>query len=569
VTMKRSLRFVLAMSTALAFGQPALSSDVGDAGAYLAARLAAIAGDYRNAGLYYVKALVADPDNPILMEGAITAQIGLGEFQAASAIARRMLQLGINSQAAYVVSLVDRLHRKAYEEAIADIAAGNSIGSLIDGLVTAWAELGAGQMSEALAGFDHLATAQGLQAFGLYHKALALASVGDFEGADDVLSGRAGGTVKLIRRGVIAHAQVLSQLERNADALALLDLNFNDRADPQIADLRARLTAGETLPFDIVRDANDGLAEVFFTVATALDGEASDGYTLIYSRVAEYLRPDHTEAALLSANLLESQGQFDLATEAFSRISRDDPAFHAAEIGRAQSLYEAGNKDSAIEALQKLGQTHPDMMTVHMALGDVLRREERYEEAAAAYDRAVKLIDVPDVRHWPLYYSRAICYERIKRWDLAEPDFRKALELSPEEPQVLNYLGYSFVEMNQNLDEALDLIERAVAARPDDGYIVDSLAWVLFGFGRYQEAVEPMERASLLMPVDPIVTDHLGDVYWAVGRTLEARFQWRRALSFEPEEAEADRIRRKLEVGLDVVLAEEGQPSLAERTDAH
>ena len=149
---------------------------------------------------------------------------------------------------------------------------------------------------------------------------------------------------------------------------------------------------------------------------------------------------------------------------------------------------------------------------------------------------------------------------------------RRALRLSPDQPSVLNYLGYTMVERQENLDEALDMIETAAAAQPDSGHIIDSLGWVLYRLGRYDEAVEPMERASQLMAVDPVVNDHLGDVYWAVGRKLEAEFQWKRALSFvDPEdadsEADPDRIRRKLEVGLDAVLAEEGAEPLAVADD--
>ena len=160
----------------------------------------------------------------------------------------------------------------------------------------------------------------------------------------------------------------------------------------------------------------------------------------------------------------------------------------------------------------------------------------------------------------------------MKNWDAAEADFRAALEIDPEQPQVLNYLGYSLVERQEKLDEALSMIERAVEARPESGYIIDSLGWVLYRMGRYEDAVSHMERAVELMPVDPVVNDHLGDVYWAVGRKLEAEFQWRRALSFvDPEdtdaEAKPDRIRRKLDVGLDVVLAEEGAKPLQVAND--
>ncbi|MEL6934978.1 MAG: tetratricopeptide repeat protein, partial [Pseudomonadota bacterium] len=158
-------------------------------------------------------------------------------------------------------------------------------------------------------------------------------------------------------------------------------------------------------------------------------------------------------------------------------------------------------------------------------------------------------------------------YERLGIWESAEADFRKALELNPDHPQVMNYLGYSLVEKRIKLDEALDMIERAVKAQPDSGHIVDSLGWVLYRLGRYEEAIGHMERAAELMPVDPVVNDHLGDVLWAVGRFFEAEFQWKRALSFVDEDKpspdiDPDRIRRKLEVGLDVVLEEEGAEPL-------
>ena len=217
--------------------------------------------------------------------------------------------------------------------------------------------------------------------------------------------------------------------------------------------------------------------------------------------------------------------------------------------------------------LTQLSQSHGEIPTVHTTLGDTYRRLERFDDAIAPYSRAIELVGTPERNHWPLFFSRGIAYEREDRWPEAEADFRKALELRPDEPQVLNYLGYSLVEMQTNLDEALNMIERAVAGRPNSGYIVDSLGWVLYRLGRYDEAVVHMERAAELLPVDPIINDHLGDVYWAVGRFREAEFQWHRALSFDPEPDEAERIRRKLEVGLDVVLEEEGSPPLQVAND--
>lgn len=541
---------------------PAVVLDAGDAGAYLAAMIAGADRNYREAAGWYTRALLADPKNPVLLEGALIANISLGNFDAATQLAKALDAVGVTSQSAILAHLADEAGRGDYAAILDALQQGRSIGVLVDGLVAAWAEAGNGRMTEALQAFDKIATAKGLETFGLYHKALALAQVGDFEGAQKILSGEAAGPVQMLRRGVVAHAQILSQLERNAEAITLLDRVSAPGQDPGIDRLREQLRAGETVPFDVATTPQHGIAEVFYTLATALNGQAEHGYTLLHSRIASHLRPDHTEALLMSAEMLEADGQYDIAVETYAQVAEDDPSFHIAEIGRANALYAVERKDAAIEALQALARSHGTLVPVQMALGDMLRRSERFDEASQAYDAALSLIASPGPAHWALFYARGICHEREKRWDLAEADFRKSLELSPDQPQVLNYLGYSFIDRNINLDEALSMIQRAVAAEPDSGYILDSLAWGYYRLGRFAEALVPMEQASLLEPVDPIVTDHLGDVYWAVGRKLEAQFQWRRALSFDPEEKEATRIRRKLEVGLDAVLAEEGAKPL-------
>jgi tetratricopeptide (TPR) repeat protein len=222
--------------------------------------------------------------------------------------------------------------------------------------------------------------------------------------------------------------------------------------------------------------------------------------------------------------------------------------------------------------LEQLTRSHGDLAVVHSTLGDVLRAQDDYAGAIAAYDHAIGLAAENAPVRWVLYYSRGIAYERSGNQEKSEADFRAALAINPEQPQVLNYLGYSMVEQGRNLDEALEMIERAVTASPDSGYIVDSLGWVLYRLGRYDEAVGHMERAVELLAVDPVVNDHLGDVYWAVGRRRAAEFQGRRALSFIKEEdtdTEADptRIRRKLAVGLGKVLEEEGAPPLKASND--
>lgn len=560
--VRRAALTVLITST---FALPALS-DTGS-GSYLAGRQAVYESDYTAAEKYYAQALKFDPQNEQLLESVLVARLALGEVEGALPIAQRMEESDLSSQAAKMVISASLVSEGKLDEFLARDPETQGVGPLVDGLMIAWTYIGQGEMTKAMEQFDEVATQEGLRDFALYHKAMALASVGDFEGAEEVFQANGGAVSRFSRRAVLARVEVLSQLDRNEDALQFLDEVFAAGNDPSIDGYVNRLKAGETLPFTHVGSAQDGMAEVFFSVGAALNTEAAPDYVLLYARIAAFLRPDHIDAILLSAELLDALKQYDLAVAAYRSVPADSTDYHAAELGRAEVLGRSGKNDAAVEVLQNLAARQPGLPSVHVALADLERQQENYEAAIKSYNTAIELTETDSGGNWFLHYARGISHERLKNWDNAEADFRRALELNPDQPQVLNYLGYSLVERREKLDEALDMIERAVAARPDSGYIVDSLGWVLFRLGRYDEAVDHMERAVELMPVDPVVNDHLGDVYWAVGREREAEFQWKRALSFiDPEdtdgEADPERIRRKLDVGLDLVLSEEGAEPL-------
>ncbi|WP_372571097.1 tetratricopeptide repeat protein [Ruegeria jejuensis] len=542
------------------------------AGAYLAGRQAVYTSDFEVAARYYARALSEDANNPALMERVVQSRLAIGDIDGALPVAQQLEEAGLRSQAAHMAAVAGLIADEDYDALLARDPEKLGVGPLIDGLLAGWAHLGTGAAAKALEQFDAVAAQDGLQGFALYHKALALASVGDFEGAEALFAANDGQLTTISRRAAIARAEILSQLDRNDDALAMMGEVFGSRTDPGLDDVIERLEAGERLPFSKARNAKEGMAEVFFTIGAALNGEAADNYSLIYIRTASYLRPDHIDALLLSAELLEDLGQLNLAIDLYKQVPASSPDHHAAELGRAEALRRSAKPDAAIEVLEQLSLDYPDQPMVFSSLGDLLRQEEKYEAAVSAYDRSLELTASDNPGLWFVLYARGISHERLDHWDEAEADFRKALELNPDQPQVLNYLGYSLVEKQIKLDEALDMIQRAVAGRPDSGYIVDSLGWVLFRLGRYDEAVGHMEQAVELMPIDPVVNDHLGDVYWAVGRTREAEFQWKRALSFiNPEEtdgeADPDRIRRKIEVGLDAVLSEEGAEPLQVAND--
>jgi tetratricopeptide (TPR) repeat protein len=193
----------------------------------------------------------------------------------------------------------------------------------------------------------------------------------------------------------------------------------------------------------------------------------------------------------------------------------------------------------------------PDqIIELNQSIGNMLRGRKQFAEAADYYSKAIALIDKPQKDNWDQFYSRAVCYERTNQWPKAEDDFRKAMDLNPNEPLILNYLGYSWVDRNLHIDEALELIKKAVSLKPDDGYYIDSLGWAYFRMGRYAEAVEQLERAVELKAEDPVINDHLGDAYWRAGRKLEAQFQWSTSLSSKPEAEDIPRIKDKLANGL-------------------
>ena len=209
--------------------------------------------------------------------------------------------------------------------------------------------------------------------------------------------------------------------------------------------------------------------------------------------------------------------------------------------------------DRADEAKKRLDHViaeHPKDTEAIIELGNIQRGRKQFADCAQTYSKAIDTVPNPEKSNWVMFYFRGICYERSHQWPAAEADMKKALELYPEQPLVLNYLGYSWIDQGVHLDEGMDMIRRAVEQRPDDGYIVNSLGWAYFRTGNYDEAVKNLERAVELKPEDPTINDHLGDAYWRVGRTLEAHFQWSHAKDLNPEPEDLPKIEAKLKDGL-------------------
>ena len=527
------------------------------AGAYLSGRYATSQNDHAAAARAYNRALSYDAENSVLLNDAAVAFVMRGDFDTALDWVDASLNRESLGRTARLLSLAHAIKSGYYDEATEYLAADADVMSpiLID-LLGAWISFGAGDGAAAAARFDQLGT-QGMGVFGQFHKAMALAATGDFAAADAIMTGGDQGPLHLDANAIGAHANIKAQLGDFEGAIAIIDQTDPTGSDAGLSALRAELVSGSKPAFDTVRNAQDGAAEVFRALAQLLVGEENTDASLIYARFSQYLRPDQPALNILIGEILRMENQYALASEEFSKVPTDDPMFVGAELSRADALADAGEIEAAIAVLQGLERAAPEESDVPMTLGGILRFEERFEEAEVAYSRALDKLDETSPNLWRVLYARGIAFERTDRWDQAEADFRKALEISPNQPLVLNYLGYSLVEQKRNLEEALEMIKTAVEERPEDGYITDSLGWAYYRLGEFEKAVAPMERAAELVATDPIINDHLGDVYWMVGRKREAEFQWRRALSFEPEAEEIPKIRRKLEVGLDAFLEEQ------------
>ena len=306
----------------------------------------------------------------------------------------------------------------------------------------------------------------------------------------------------------------------------------------------------------------EGVAEVFYGVGDALAGEGGLDMGIIFLQFALYLKPDFPLAQVALAEAYETAKRYDLELQAFDRIDEDSALWLSVQIQKAFTLNSLERVDDAKVLLEKLTAKYPDDIRPLDALGNILRSHERYSEARDYYDRAIKLIDKPAKDNWSLFYSRGVSNERLKDWPAAEADLKKALELSPDESLVLNYLGYSWVDRGSHLKLAMEYIRKAVKLKPDDGYYIDSLGWAYYRLGNIPAAVENLERAVELKPDDPVINDHLGDAYWRIGRKLEAKYQWEQALLLKPEADQVPLIEAKVKDG----LADDSTTKAADRT---
>lgn len=518
------------------------------AGRFLAARHAESVGNLVAAADLTAGVLGDVPNSEITQRRAHLVMVGAGRFEDAAAIADELVVTRPNDPLVVYTLIVRALQQDNYARAaeLLDGVPGSGVNAIIVPLLEAWALAGQGRTAEGVAALDTMSRNAGLAAVAGFHQALIADFGGDVAGAEAAFRRtlESSGNRPSLQL-VDAFARFLVRIDKREEA-TLLVADFMDR-NPQtllIEPVRA-VVAGRAAPDPVINDVRRGVAEMFSNVASLLNREQLRTEAMLFTRMALNLAPNEASAQFSLAQLLEARDRNDLAIEAYEAIDAASPYGWYARLGVADALHAQGESDDAIRLLEKMSSERPERADAARAMADLLRVTQRFEEAIDAYDLAIERLGrAPD---WGLLYTRGIALERAKQWDRAEQDFLKALELSPDQPLVLNYLGYSWVEQGVQLERAKQMIETAVEKRPGDGYITDSLGWVLYRLGDFETAVVHLERAVALEPGDPVINDHLGDAYWIVGRKLEARFQWQRALSLEPDPDIETEIRQKLD----------------------
>lgn len=558
------------MDSAVSAGPLARGREAGEsaAGAYLAGRYAGMNGDVSAAGRYFRAALRLRPEDGFLRQQAFVLSLADGRIAEAAELAEGILESDPGNRFARLVLALRAGEAENFAAARAYLVSTPQASGprFVEPLVIAWLCAGEGRYDAALASLAPLAGTEAFAAFASYHAALINDLAGREAAAEAAYADTVASLSRTPARVIDAFGRFLERNGRTKQARALYtDFLAEAPAHPIVmADLE-RLDAGGT-PERTVRNAREGAAEALYSLASILARDLEED-ALIYLQLALHLHPDLDVGRLLMAELVERSGRSDAAVALYASVSPSSPLYTTALIEQALTLTRNDRTDEAVALLQEFAATHPEDRDALIALADVYRAEERFTDAAAIYDRVLSRIRTPEPQHWSLYYARGVARERLRQWEAAERDLLQALKLAPEEPSVLNYLGYSWVDQGVHLDRALQMIETAVAQRPGDGYVVDSLGWAFYRLGSYDAAVQQLERAVELVPADPIINDHLGDVYWRVGRRLEARFQWKRALSLAPEAELARAISRKLENGLAPARQPERRDAAGARPD--
>ncbi len=419
----------------------------------------------------------------------------------------------------------------------------NGIDTYILPILQTWAAAGSNQQTGGLQIIKDQAERGVLEPIYDYHSALINEFIGNSEAAKINYS-------NIIKKSNNANAQVyLSAAEffKRNNNQGLLDKTIAklERLKPYSNELFL-LKNSNVSPSKKINNVKDGIAEIFLNSAEILFNEGLDRQALIYGQIALYLSPNLDSASYLLGKIFRSINNNERAVKYLKNIKDNSSIFYDAKITYAEIIYDIEGTEKSFAILNKLHKLHPENINLSRSIAELFYKSENFDKSIEYYDLIFSKIEKIEFKHWPLFYSSGIALERGKKWERAEKQFLMALKFVPDNPQVLNYLGYSWIDQGININAAMEMIVKAAEQRPSDGYIIDSLGWAFYQIGQYEEAVIKLEKAVELTS-DSIIIDHLGDALFYSGRKIEAVFQWKRALEFEPSEEMTNKIKEKIE----------------------
>lgn len=516
------------------------------AGSYLAGQQALFGLETAAAASFLREALEGEYDHPQVVQTAVIAFAANGQIADAASAARHMLQIDPGNELAHLLVASEQLSKGDFPAVITQLEGmgTDSFAAITGSILRAWALVGQGKLDEGLASLDPVA-ANGLDDFLVFHRALMADVAGEHDEAIELVK-RAYEVDPYVARIVEAYARMLGNAGRFDEAETVLASFANEGLTHPLVDAVRVAIENKQAPGPFADDVQTGAAEMFHGIGVALAREGNSELALVFLRLGLYLDPQADVIALVLGQFLDGSGEHEASNAIYEAIPAASPMKPTAVVRVAENLDRMGDRQEALRRLRNISQANPNDLDALSVLGDLQRTDKQYAAAAETYTKALDVSEGDRPGDWRFYYVRGIAYERNKEWPKAEDDFKKALALRPDQPQVLNYLGYSWVDQGIHLTEALEMIEKAVAAAPNDGYIIDSLGWAFYRLGRYDEAVATLEQAVQLRPNDPEINDHLGDAYFRAGRKLEARFQYNVASAVDTEGAVKERIAKKL-----------------------
>lgn len=524
-------------------------------GNYLAGLHARAQNDSTAGATFMGQVLAADPENAGVLQTVFLLKLQDGDVANALPLAQKLEEAQPDNQLMALSLISDAFKKRDFTRAKTLIANldRHGLNELLQPLLAAWAEVGLGNMDAALTSVEPLSKSRSFQPFFTFHRALIASLAKQDEVAEQYFEELLSDNGNRSIRAAQAFGMFLETRDQYPRAAEIYSSLLQPvRPHPILTAALARNTARKPAEL-LITDATAGAAEVLYGLSSVLsqDGGANP-LPLIYLQLALYMEPAFEEGRVLLAGVLEGLERYDEAIAIYSGVPESSPYFETARIQMALNEDHAGRADTAIESLRQYVAKYPDRAELALiSLADLLRTHEHYDEAVPIYDKIIEGIGEPGPHHWPMLYARGITLERAGNWPHAERDLLRALELEPDQPNVLNYLAYSWIDKGLNMQRAKTMIESAARQRPEDGAIIDSLGWIQYRTGEFSDAVETLENAISLLPQDAVINDHLGDAYWRVGRKLEAQFQWHRALSFDPDPDVRRGIEKKLQSGLD------------------